>query len=288
MGNIHLALSSSHPITFSPTFILMLQYLFSGFVIFSFLNCNNLSPETKKQIEKSGREVVKQVKATVDHIDLVHDYTGFEAKPGSSDIRMYWKDDKGTILGSLQNLKNYTVQKGDSLLYACNGGMYMENQAPLGYYIENGKTLQKINTRNGYGNFYMKPKGVFYVLANGKAGVQSIETPKDRNSLPAAGISYLTQSGPMLISNGIINTQFTAGSANLNVRNGVGILPNGNAYFAMSTYPVNLYDFAKHFKDKGCKNALFFDGFVSRTYCPQENYTQLDGAFGVMIAVVKK
>jgi uncharacterized protein YigE (DUF2233 family) len=265
----------------------MRHHLFSVFFITGLLSCNNLSPDTKKQIEKKGREVVKQVKATVDHIDIVHDYIGFEAKPGSHNIRMYWKDDKGAVLGSLQKLKNYVEQKGDSLLYACNGGMYMENQAPLGYYIENGKTLQKINTRNGYGNFYMKPKGVFYVLANGRAGIQSIETPKDRSSLPAA-ISYLTQSGPMLISNGTINAQFTPGSTNLNVRNGVGILPNGNAYFAMSTYPVNLYDFAVHFNEKGCKNALFFDGFVSRTYCPQENYTQSDGAFGVMVGVVKQ
>jgi uncharacterized protein YigE (DUF2233 family) len=264
----------------------MLQYLISGLLLLSLFSCN-LSPDTKKQIEKTGREVIKQVKATVDHIDGTHDYIGFEAKPDSSNIRMYWKDDKGTILGSLQNLKNYVEQKGGTLMYACNGGMYMENQAPLGYYIEGGKTLQKINTRNGYGNFYMKPKGVFYITTNSKAGVQSIETPKDRSSLPAA-ISYGTQSGPMLISNGSINTQFKPGSTNLNVRNGVGILPNGNAYFAMSTYPVNLYDFAKHFKDKGCSNALFFDGFVSRTYCPQENYTQLDGAFGVIVAVVKK
>jgi uncharacterized protein YigE (DUF2233 family) len=269
-----------------PTFILMLQYLLPGYLIISLLSCN-LSPDTKKQIEKTGREVVRQVKATVDHIDGIHDYIGFEAKPDSSSIRMYWKDDRGAILGSLQNLKNYVEQKSDSLLYACNGGMYMENRAPLGYYIENGKTLQKINTKTGSGNFYLKPKGVFYVLANGRAGIQSIETPKDRSSLPAT-ISYLTQSGPMLISNGIINSQFTPGSSNINVRNGVGILPNGNAYFAMSTYPVSFYDFAKHFKDKGCTNALYFDGFVSRTYCPQENYTQLGGTFGVMIAVVKK
>jgi uncharacterized protein YigE (DUF2233 family) len=165
--------------------------------------------------------------------------------------------------------------------------MYMQNRAPLGYYIENGKTLQKINTKTGSGNFYLKPKGVFYVTANGRAGIQSIETPKDRNSLPAA-IRYLAQSGPMLISNGTINKQFTPGSSNINVRNGVGILPDGNAYFAMSTYPVNFYDFAKHFKDRGCSNALYFDGFVSRTYCPQKNYTQLDSAFGVMVAVVKK
>jgi uncharacterized protein YigE (DUF2233 family) len=263
----------------------MLQYLLPGFVLISLLSCNNLSPDTKKQIEKTGREVVKQAKATVDHFDGIHDYIGFEARQGHS-IRMYWKHDNGTILGSLQNLKNFVTQKGDSLLYACNGGMYMENRLPLGYYIENGKVLQKINTKTGNGNFYLKPKGVFYVLANGKAGVQSIETPNDRSGLPAT-ISYLTQSGPMLISNGVINTQFKSGSSNINVRNGVGILPNGNAYFAMSTYPVSFYDFAKHFKDKGCRNALYFDGFVSRTYCPQEHYEQLGGTFGVMVAVVQ-
>jgi uncharacterized protein YigE (DUF2233 family) len=98
----------------------MLQYLFPGFVIISLLGCNNLSPETKKQIEKTGREAAKQIKATVDHFDPAHDYIGFEAKPGSGEIRMYWKDDKGVLLGSLQNLKNYAEQKGDSLLYACN------------------------------------------------------------------------------------------------------------------------------------------------------------------------
>jgi uncharacterized protein YigE (DUF2233 family) len=263
----------------------MPHHLFTGLLLISLFSCNP-SPGTKKQIEKTGKEVVKQAKATLEHIDLAHDYISFESKPGST-IRMYWKDDKGTILGSLQNLKNYVEQKGDSLLYACNGGMYMQNQAPLGYYIENGNTLQKINIKTGSGNFYLKPKGVFYVLAGGRAGIQSIETAKDRSSLPTA-IRYLTQSGPMLISNGTINPLFTPGSTNINVRNGVGMLPNGNAYFAMSTYPVSFYDFAKHFKDKGCSNALYFDGFVSRTYCPQENYTQSGGAFGVMIAVVKK
>ena len=92
----------------------------------------------------------------------------------------------------------------------------------------------------------------------------------------------------MLIHNNTINPLFTQGSNNINVRNGVGILPNGNAYFAMSTYPVSFYDFARHFKDKGCSEALYFDGFVSRSFCPTQNYSQPDGNFGVMIAVVKQ
>ncbi len=265
----------------------MRYYLYAFSFLIASLSCNNLSTETEKQIKKEGKKIIKQVKSTVDHLDATQDYIGFEAKPDSGEIRMYWKDDKGNILGSINNLKLYTGQKADELLYACNGGMYMENQAPLGYYIEQGKTLQKINTRTGSGNFYLKPKGVFYVDDKNIPGIQSIETSAERALLQSKKIAYLTQSGPLLLHNNMINTVFTKNSNNVNVRNGVGILPNGHAYFAMSTYPVSFYDFAKHFKDKGCSEALFFDGFVCRTYCPQQNYTQLDGNFGVMVAVVR-
>lgn len=266
----------------------MRQYIYAFCFSLALLSCNNLSPETGKQIKNEGRKIIKQVKATVDHLDLTHAYIGYEANPDSGEIRMYWKDASGNILGSLGNLKNYTTQNGDNLLYACNGGMYMQNQAPLGYYIEQGKALQKMNTKTGSGNFYLKPKGVFYVDDKNTPGIYTIETAVDRTLLQTKRLAYLTQSGPMLVHNNAINTVFTQGSSNLNVRNGVGILPNGHAYFAMSTYPVSLYDFAKHFKDKGCSQALYLDGFVSRTYCPQQNYAQLDGNFGVMIAVVKQ
>jgi len=265
----------------------MRHYLFAFCFLIALQACNNLSPEQKKQIKKTGKDIAKQVTATAEHLDMAHDYIGYGATPDSSEIRMYWKDDDGNILGSLGNLKNYTLQKGDDLLYACNGGMYMQNQAPLGYYIEAGKTLQKINTKTGSGNFYLKPRGVFYVEEKNIPGIQSIETAADRVLLQTKKIAYLTQSGPVLVHNNTINSVFTQNSNNINVRNGVGILPNGHAYFAMSTYPVSFYDFAKHFKDKGCSEALYFDGFVSRSFCPWQNYNQLDGNFGVMVAVVK-
>jgi uncharacterized protein YigE (DUF2233 family) len=247
------------------------------------LACNP-SPQTKQQAEKDN-QLTQQEQSTIERLDIKQPYITFSPHPDSTSISLYWKDSSGNILGSLGNLKRYVERQGHTLLYACNGGMYMENQSPLGYYIEDGKTLQKINTRTGSGNFYLPPKGVFYVLPNGKAAVQSIETAADRNTLPTR-IRYLTQSGPMLVHKGIVNTQFKPGSDNLNIRNGVGLLPNGRPYFAMSTRPVNFYDFAQHFKDKGCQEALYFDGFVSRTYCPQAGCTQTGGAFGVMVAVV--
>jgi uncharacterized protein YigE (DUF2233 family) len=92
----------------------------------------------------------------------------------------------------------------------------------------------------------------------------------------------------MLLVNGVIHKSFNENSKNLNIRNGVGILPNNTILFAMSKKEINFYDFAKFFKDKGCKNALYLDGFVSRTYCPEQKWMQNDGDFGVIIGVTKE
>ena len=73
----------------------------------------------------------------------------------------------------------------------------------------------------------------------------------------------------------------------MHIRNGVGILPDGTALFAISREPVNLYDFAAFFRDKGCANALFLDGAISRTYMPGEGIEQMNGSLGPLIAVVE-
>ncbi|MEO6719284.1 MAG: phosphodiester glycosidase family protein, partial [Ferruginibacter sp.] len=78
---------------------------------------------------------------------------------------------------------------------------------------------------------------------------------------------------------------FKKGSANLNVRNGVGILPDNKIVFAMSKKEINFYDFAEYFKSIGCKNALYLDGLISRTYLPEKKWMQIDGNFGVIIGV---
>ena len=77
-------------------------------------------------------------------------------------------------------------------------------------------------------------------------------------------------------------------SKNLNIRNGVGILPNGKLIFVMSKQKINFYDFASYFKSLGCKNALYLDGFISKTYLPENGYNTLDGGnFGVIIGETK-
>lgn len=198
-------------------------------------------------------------------------------------LQFYWKDDAGQPFKSIENLKAWLDTNGQQLIFAMNGGMYKANNLPQGLYIENFATLAALDTLTGKGNFYLNPNGVFYILADNTTGI--CKTKQFKNN---GNVKYATQSGPMLVVDGQINELFVNGSKNLNIRNGVGILPNNKTLFAMSKKEINFYDFAKYFKDKGCKNALYLDGFVSKTYLPQQNWIQTDGDFGVIIGLTEK
>jgi uncharacterized protein YigE (DUF2233 family) len=199
-----------------------------------------------------------------------------------TNIQFYWKDDSGHVFGSIRNLKLFIEQKNQTLNFAMNGGMYRRDNSPQGLYIENGKTLARLDTTSGSGNFYLKPNGIFYLTTDCAATVC-----KTNAFVDSGQVKFATQSGPMLLIDGKIHPAFKKGSMNLNIRNGVGILADGKVLFAMSKQEVNFYDFAEFFQKMACKNALYLDGFVSRTYLPAEKWEQLDGNFGVIIAVAK-
>lgn len=212
------------------------------------------------------------------------DLLSYIVDPSQQELKFYWKDQKGNIYGNFQNLKSELEKSGEELTFAMNGGMYTRDLSPQGLYIENGKTYAPIDTnKNGYGNFYLQPNGIFFLTNEGKATICTTDSFSDNGS-----IRYATQSGPMLLIEGEIHPKFNKGSSNVHIRNGVGILPNGNLLFAMSKKKINFYDFASYFKEKSCENALYLDGFVSRTYLPSEDWIQLDGNFGVIIGETKK
>lgn len=203
--------------------------------------------------------------------------------PAIEHIRFFWKDDNNKPLLSLANLKSWAEKKHGTLIMAMNGGMYQQDHSPLGLYIENGNTIHRLNESSGYGNFYLKPNGVFYITKDRKGFVCKTDAFKLNQQ-----IEFATQSGPMLLVDGKIHPEFRMGSKNLNIRNGVGILPDGKVLFAISTEPINLFDFATYFLDMGCKDALYLDGSVSRIYMPSKNQMDLEGDFGVMIGITTK
>lgn len=198
----------------------------------------------------------------------------------TQNLQLFWKDDKGEILKSLQNLKRYVDRKNLTLTFAMNGGMFNKDFSPQGLFIQNKRTLAALDTADGNGNFYVKPNGVFYITTDNMPFICKTTDFKDN-----AKVKYATQSGPMLVIEGQIHSAFKERSPNLNIRNGVGILSDNKVIFAMSKTEINFYDFAKYFQSLGCKNALYLDGFVSRTYLPEKSWTQTDGNFGVIIGV---
>lgn len=202
--------------------------------------------------------------------------------PKEQDLSFFWKNENGENFKNAENLILWLKTKNKKLLFSTNGGMYKKDNSPQGLYIENSIKKVEIDTANGSGNFYLKPNGIFFITTDKKPII--CETAKFVDN---GKIKFATQSGPMLILNGKIHSEFKQKSTNLNIRNGVGILPNNHIIFAMSKKEINFYEFAEYFKKMGCKNALYLDGFVSRAYLPKKNWKQLDGNFGVIIGVVK-
>lgn len=204
----------------------------------------------------------------------------YVVNPKKVNLQFFWKDEKGENFKNAKNLAVWLEKKSKKLLFAMNGGMYKKDNSPQGLYIESGIKKSEIDTTSGNGNFYLKPNGIFYLTKDFQPVIC-----KTVDFLSLKKVNFATQSGPMLVIDGKIHPSFKENSSNINIRNGVGILPNNQVVFVMSKKEINFYDFANYFKTLGCKNALYLDGFVSRTYLPKKKWIQTDGNFGVIIGV---
>lgn len=216
----------------------------------------------------------KQISITACHVD-----------PQQDALRMYWKDSSGAVIGSFSNLRAWLRPQNQDLLCATNAGIYDKQQQPLGLYIENGATLRKLNTRqNAYGNFYMQPNGVLIVEEKRARIVDTASVDSDRARWLSPAI-YATQSGPLMLRNGEINSAFDPDSINQFVRNAVCIDGAQKLVLAMARNPITFHDFALFLRDKlHCVDALYLDGNISRIYPSLE--ADIGPAFGAMIAVV--
>ncbi|MCA8829298.1 phosphodiester glycosidase family protein [Hymenobacter pini] len=206
----------------------------------------------------------------------------YTADPARQRVALYWQDEAGQPLRSLGRLRSWLQQRGQQLAFACNGGMFHAGNAPVGLFIENGRVRTPLNTSRGRGNFYLRPNGVFYLTKQRRAGV----CPTDSFGR-VRQVQYATQSGPMLLLAGQLHPAFREQSGNRHIRNGVGVRPDGRVVWVMSRQKVTFYELAQEFQRMGCRNALYLDGYVSRTYLPAQGWQQTDGDFGVMIGVTE-
>ena len=177
-------------------------------------------------------------------------FVSYIVNPKKQNLEFFWKNERGEHFKNAENLISWLKSKNKKLLFSTNGGMYKKDNSPQGLFIENKIVKSEIDTSNGNGNFYLKPNGVFYLTTDKNPMICKTEDFVNNGK-----IKYATQSGPMLVIDGEIHTAFKKNSTNLNIRNGVGILPNNQIVFVISKKEINFYDFAEYFKKLGCKNA---------------------------------
>jgi uncharacterized protein YigE (DUF2233 family) len=151
--------------------------------------------------------------------------------------------------------------------------------------VEQARELVAANTKSGFGNFHMKPNGVFFV-ADGRAGVLETGAYLKQGLQP----DLATQSGPMLVINGRMHPRFDGNSTSLKVRNGVGARDAQTIVFAISEGEVTFAAFARLFRDGlGCRNALFLDGgSASSLYAPHLKRNGNVLSLGPMLAIFDK
>lgn len=137
-----------------------------------------------------------------------------------------------------------------------NAGIFEPGFTPTGLLVSGGVERHPLERKEGKGNFYLLPNGVFGVRDGGAAVL-----PTDAYD---GGFSAATQSGPLLLRAGVVHPAFEPKSRNRLLRSGVGVRGGHTVVLVISRDDVNLWTLAALFGDAlGCADALYLDGVIS-------------------------
>lgn len=199
-------------------------------------------------------------------------------------LRLFQDGPDGAPLRNFANVRR-TLDEGQTLSFAMNAGMFHADYRPVGLLVVDGAELSPIVTGASRDNFGMLPNGVF--CTGGAQPFQVIESVSFAETRPDCRLA--SQSGPMLVIDGDLHPRFLADSDSRYIRNGVGVSPDGQiAWFAISNRPVTFHEFGRFFRDGlGVRDALYFDGSISRLYAPSVNRADFGRSMGPIIGLVE-
>ncbi len=181
-------------------------------------------------------------------------------------LELAWLGPDGSLLGDFNGLQRQVRAQQKRLVFATNAGIYERGPRPCGLTVCAGKEVVPLNLEPGEGNFFLKPNGVFYLDdAKGPGVMEAAEFGQ-------SGIKprLATQSGPLLLRQGVIHPAFNANSPNKRQRSAVGVrAKDGQIVFVMSDREdgvrgrVTFHQLTRLFLHLSCQDALYLDGDIS-------------------------
>lgn len=159
-------------------------------------------------------------------------------------------------------LEPWAKRHNTQILAATNAGIFESITEPSGLWVSEGQEQHPRNLSNGYGNFFLRPNGIFFIDPQGAHIVPSdLYTGQD--------VELATQSGPLLVSKGMFHPKLDPQSHSRTSRNGVGLKDPHTLIIAWTADGATLYDMATLFRDQlGCPDALYLDGSISGLCLP--------------------
>lgn len=201
------------------------------------------------------------------------------------DLRMVSRMGDGPV-GDFRRLGVLLRKDARRIRFAMNAGMYDPGRNAVGLLVENGKTVHRLETGSGDGNFYLLPNGVFWVDAEGRPRIDETAALGRRG---LAGVRWASQSGPLLVAHGKLHPAIQPNGESRVVRNAVGVRSADEALFVISDGPVSFGRLARFLRDGlGCPDALYLDGYVSSLWAPELRRRDGGGGLGPMVVVLEK
>jgi uncharacterized protein YigE (DUF2233 family) len=211
-------------------------------------------------------------------------FTACRVDLNSERLGLFWRDETGRPYRQFSALREALSQRGKTLVFAMNAGMFRPDFSPVGLFVAEAKELVPLNRRVGSGNFSQQPNGVFLVDGNIARVITTDEYAEERPTP-----TFATQSGPMLVHEGEITTSpvMNPKSEWRKSRNGVCAPSPAAVVFVISEAPVTFYEFASYFRDSlHCREALYLDGSISSLYAPRLGREDAGSDLGPIFGVI--
>lgn len=183
-----------------------------------------------------------------------------------SRLELRWLDAAGQPLIYFGGLQRQLSAEGKRIAFATNAGLYEKGPKPCGLTLISHHELVPLQLGEGFGNFYLKPNGVFFLDDKTGPGIVDATEYATLHLHPRLA----QQSGPLMLRRGVIHPAFRVDSPNKRQRSAVGIVAGTKeVIFVMSDREdrvlgrVTFHQLSRFFLHLGCQDALYLDGDIS-------------------------